>query len=260
MSAFIASLSEKYYYQSEEQVQQFLIDYFNGSSRPFDELLENLLELSDKNDRNINGILIHSLLFGFRQWKDQSATPAPQPNATTLKDLILHSLPVDALKALLEIFPVSRENLLQLLRSSFAFPTNSYLYKRALKILVELNYQLELQPNEVLLPLLLSSKDHLIDVYLNKKAQYEEYLLRLLDLLYSNGGRHLRETLVDKYGMKANTYNKKAFSKLAVRYWNLYGHEQEDKYPNLAILQHKRTLGYLINVKYNAINGREDDE
>ena len=254
MSTFIAVLSEKYYYQSEEQVEQFLIDYFNGSSRPFDELLENVHELSDKNDRNINNNLIHSVLTGFRQWQDRSATSTLQANEATLKDLILNSLPIDSLKALVEIFPISRENLVQLLRSSFAFPTNSHLYKRALKVLVEFDCQLELQPNEVLLPLLLSSKDHLIDVYLNKKPQYEEYLLRLLNLLYANGGRQLRETLVDTYEMKANAYNKKALSKLAVRYWNLYGHEQEDKYPNLAILQHKRTLGYLINVKYNAIN------
>ncbi|CAF5177584.1 unnamed protein product, partial [Rotaria sp. Silwood1] len=54
--------------------------------------------------------------------------------------------------------------------------------------------------------------------------------------------------------MKNVTINKKTLSKLAVRYWNLYGNEQNEKYPNLAILQNKRTLGYLINVKYNNMN------
>jgi hypothetical protein len=54
--------------------------------------------------------------------------------------------------------------------------------------------------------------------------------------------------------MKNVTFNKKNLSKLVVRYWNLYGNGEDDKYPNLAVLQQKRTLAYLINVKYNRMN------
>ncbi|CAF5188135.1 unnamed protein product, partial [Rotaria magnacalcarata] len=132
-------------------------------------------------------------------------------------------------------------------------PTNSNEYKRSLNIVVKLNYQLDFEPNEILLPLILNSKDHLIDVYLDDKSQYEEYLIGLLNHLYDNGGKKLQDRLSNEFKIKTPTFNKKTLSKLAVRYWNLYGNEQNDKYPNLAILQSKRTLGYLINVRYNGL-------
>ncbi|CAF4814155.1 unnamed protein product, partial [Rotaria socialis] len=60
----------------------------------------------------------------------------------------------------------------------------------------------------------------------------------------------IREILSNQFNIRNLNLNKKALGKLAVRYWNTLGNEQTEKYPNLSTLQHRRTLSYLINVKY----------
>jgi hypothetical protein len=154
----------------------------------------------------------------------------------------------------IEIFQISKEYLINLFKSSIANPIDVNTYKRTIHLIVKLNYQFEFQPNELLLPLIVNSKDYLIDIYLDKNRQYEEYLLDLLNHLYEYNGKRILDILENEYQMKNITLHKRTLSKLVVRYWNLYGNEQNEKYPNLAILQQKRTLSYLINVKYNAMN------
>jgi hypothetical protein len=253
MSSFLTELSEKYQLENENEVMDLAFNYFNQSSKPFDDLVDNLLQLSES-DNNIQ--LVICLIQLFIQWKNQfNKTLSNQKfDEKKINDFILKSLPLECLNNFIEIFQISKEYLINILKSSLILPTNSWIYKRTLNIIVKLNYQLEFQQNELLLPLVINSKDYLIDIYLNKNPQYEEYLLDLLNYLYENNGKNLREILAEKYNIKNPIFNKKTLSKLAVRYWNLYGYEQNDKYPNLSILQHKRTLGYLINTKYNGTN------
>ena len=253
MSSFLTSLSEKFHSQNPNEAIDFVRDYFNQSAKPFQDLLDCLSQLSES---DTNTDLINTLLQVFLQWKNQLKKPLPSSkfDETIINRMILQTLPIESLDNFIEIFHISKEYLLNLFRSSLSTPTNGNLYKRTVQLIVKLNYQLDIPDNELLLPLILSSKDYLIDVYLNKTPQYEEYLLKLLDHLFDNRGNTLREILTNEYQMKNVSVNKRTLSKFVVRYWNLYGNEQNEKYPNLAILQYKRTLGYLINMKYNGLN------
>ena len=249
MSSFLTSLLEIYQLKNDDQEREFIFNHFNQSLKPFDDLFEYLLQLS-KSD---NPYLINYLLQLFDQWKNQSLS-LPKFDQTMLKDFILQSLPVDSANYFFEIFELSKEYLMNVFKSSLSSPTNINTYKRTVHLIAKLNYQFEFQPNELLLPLILNSKDYLIDVYLNKDRQCEEYLLNILNDLYENNGRKIKEILDDQFHMKNATFHARNLSKLVVRYWNLYGDDQNEKYPNLAILQQKRTLSYLINVKYNGNN------
>jgi len=253
MSSFLSSLAEKYHFDTEDQAITLAFNYFNRSSKPFDDFIENLLQLSESDD---NTNVINFLIQSFIQWKNQSNKPLliPKFDEKKINNFILQTLPIESLNNFIEIFQISKEYLIHFLKSSLIFLTNSNISKRLLNLIVKLDYQLEFQPNEILLPLILNSKDYLIDIYLNKNSQYEEYLIHLLNHLYEKNGKKLREILAEEYNIKNATFNKKTLSKLVVRYWNLYGNDQNDKYPNLAILQNKRTLDYLINVKYNGNN------
>ncbi|CAF0893819.1 unnamed protein product [Adineta steineri] len=253
MTSFLTTLSDKYHSTNENDAKNFAFEHFNQSSQPFEDLLENLSQLCTTefdSDNNIN--LINCLLHSFIQCHKSSSQL--KFDETQINNLISKSLPIICLKDFIEIFNISKEYLINLLKTSLNFPTNSSIYKRALHIIVRFDYQLEFQPNEILLPLIINLKEHLIDIYLNKTRQYEQYLLNLLNHLYENNGKKIREILSNEYNINNVTFNKKNLSKLVVRYWNLYGHEENDKYPNLAILQQKRTLNYLINVKYNGLN------
>ncbi|CAF3340624.1 unnamed protein product [Rotaria sp. Silwood1] len=262
MSSFLTSLSEKYHLYNEDEATNVVFDYFNQSSKPYDDLLEHLLQLIDSSNNNNNNTnhnntnLINCFVHSFIQWKNQynKSLSIPIIDENILNNLISETLPIACIVDFIEIFQIKKTYLINLLKPLLIYPTNSNTYKRTLNIIVKLNYQLEFQPNEILLPLILNSKDHLIDIYLDDNVQYEEYLINILNHLYENGGKKLQEILTNEYNMKNVTLNKKTLSKLAVRYWNLYGNEQNEKYPNLAILQNKRTLGYLINVKYNNMN------
>ncbi|CAF0809091.1 unnamed protein product [Rotaria sordida] len=258
MSSFLTSLSEKYQLYNEDETINVIFNYFNQSSKPYDDLLENLLQLinSNNNNNNADTNLINFLVHSFLQWKNQfnKSLSTSIIDENILNNFISESLPIVCIEDFIEIFQIEKSYLINLLKSLLIYPTNSHIYKRTLNIIVKLNYQLEFQPNEILLPLILNSKDHLIDIYLDNHLQYEEYLINLLNHLYENGGKKIQDILNNEYNMKNITFNKKTLSKLAVRYWNLYGNEQNERYPNLATLQNKRTLGYLINVKYNNIN------
>ncbi|UJR27400.1 hypothetical protein I4U23_008690 [Adineta vaga] len=257
MSTFLTTLTEKSYLSDETEAINFVIEYFNQSSKPFDDLLENLSQLSDSDCNNKNISLIKCLLHSFLQWKNQSyksSSSLPQFDKTLMNNLLLQNLPLTVLKDFLEIFQMSKEDLINSLRTLLKLPMNSHVYKRALNIIVLFGYQLDFQPNEILLPLILNGKDHLIDIYVNKTDQFEIYLLKLLDHLYKGNGKKIREILSDEYQIKDVTFSKKNVSKLAVRYWNLYGNGDDENYPHLRVLQQKRTLGYLINVRYNGLN------
>lgn len=252
MSSFLTSLLENYQLKNDNQAKDLLFNHFNQSSKPFDDLFEYIQQLS-KSD---NPYLINYLFQLFDQWKNQLPQPLSLPkfDPTIMKDFILQNLPFDSSNSFFQLFQLSKEYLLNLFKSSLSSPTNINTYKRTVHLIARLNYQFEFQPNELLLPLILNSKDYLIDVYLNKDHQYEEYLLNLLNDLYQNNGRRIKEILENQFHMKNVTFHARNLAKLVVRYWNLYGDDQNEKYPNLAILQQKRTLSYLINVKYNGTN------
>ncbi|CAF3666641.1 unnamed protein product [Rotaria socialis] len=254
MSSFLTSLSEKYDFHNEDQITDIVLDYFNQSSKPYDDLIENLLHLIQSTN-NHSANIINCLICLFLRWKNllNKSLSRPIIDENIINNFLSESLPIACLPDFIEIFQIKKEYLINLLKPLLILPTNSNEYKRALNIVVKLNYQLDFQPNEILLPLILNSKDHLIDVYLDDNSQYEEYLIDLLNRLYDNGGKKLQDRLSNEFKIKTPTFNKKTLSKLAVRYWNLYGNEQNDKYPNLATLQSKRTLGYLINVRYNRL-------
>ncbi|CAF0758925.1 unnamed protein product [Adineta ricciae] len=258
MSTLLATLSEKIL-SNPSEATQLGIEHFNQSSKPFDDLLEYLTQLSDtdSNSKNIN--LIAYLLQAFSQWKNQfyKSSSLPQFDNTVVNDLLLKTLPLTLLKDFLQIFEISKEYLLSLIRTSFKSPSHSSTYKRALNMIVTLDYQLEFQPNEILLPLILTSKDHYIDIYLNKTRQYEVYLLKLLNHLHEQNGKQLSEILANEYQMKDVPFSKKSVSKLAVRYWNLLGNDEDENYPNLKILQQKRTLSFLLNTRYNGLSGEK---
>lgn len=256
MSLFFTALSERFPLREENDLDELVLEHFNQSLRPFDELLEHLLTLCETNVQNNQSNLINYLIQSFLQWKTQLPSPinVPKPDRDLLNRLLLGLLPIGSVKEFVELFQISKEYIIDLVRASLTSPINSHVYKRALNMLVQLNYQLELKPKEILLPLIVNSKEHLIDIYLNKNPDYQEYLIQVLDQLYQNGGKKLKETLANKYEMENVVFNKRTLSKLAVRYWNLYGGEQVEKYPHLAILQNKRTLGYLINSKYSGLN------
>ncbi|CAF3693565.1 unnamed protein product [Adineta steineri] len=255
MSSFISDLSEKLLLQDDNEANNTALNHFKQSTQPYNDLFEYILILSESNHNNTN--LIHCLIQAFLQWKNQSNKkfPIPKFDEKLLNNLILNNLSINFLKDICDIFQISKNDLMFLLRILLREPINSILYKRALSIIIKFHYQLEFSPEEILLPLILNTKDHLIHLYIDKNPKLEDYVLDLLNYLYINDGKRLRDIVLNEFNMRNyQNINKKALGKLAVRYWNLFGHEQSDKYPNLANLQHKRTLNYLINMKYNGIN------
>jgi len=97
MSSFSTTLSEKYNSCNENEAINFAIEYFNQSSKPFDDLLENLSQLSETNN-NIN--LIDCLLHSFNQWKNsshESSLSISKFNETLINKLILQTLPLTSL-------------------------------------------------------------------------------------------------------------------------------------------------------------------
>ncbi|CAF0981188.1 unnamed protein product [Rotaria sp. Silwood1] len=250
MSSLLTNLSQNLHFHNDKEALDIAFNHFNHSDQPYNDLFEYLLILSESNQNNAN--LINCLIESFLQWKNQlnKNLQIPYLDENLMNDLILKKLPIKFLKDFCEIFQISKEHLIFLLRTSLYDPINSPSYKHALNIIVKFHYQLEFSPNEILLPLILDTKDHLIHVYIDKNRQLEEYVLDLLNYLYENGGKRLREILSNEFNIINPNFNKKALGKLAVRYWNAFGNEQIEKYPNLATLQHRRTLSYLINVKY----------
>lgn len=256
MSSLLHILTEKLNNHNDDEAKIIALNNFNQSQYPYDDLLEYLSTLTQTHHININ--LIQCLIESFTQWKKQSKKNSSIPNLdeNKISNLFLKTLPLVFLQDFCDLFEISKDYQIQLLTNLIYDEANSSAYKRGLNIIVKFQYQLEFRPEEILLPLILNTKDHLIQVYIDKKPDLESYLLDLLNHLYIHGGRKIEEILKGRYNLRNQIINKKALGKLAVRYWNLYGQEQNDKYPNLAVLQHKRTLYYLINVKYSG-NGEE---
>src|SRR5690606_6808620 len=116
-----------------------------------------------------------------------------------ISDFILKKLPIPFLQDFCEIFQISYDYFIYLLRTLLHNnPTNSSSFKRALNIIVKLNMQSKFTPDEILLPLILNSQDHLIQVYIDKKPELEEYVLSLLNYLYQQGGKRLRDILINE--------------------------------------------------------------
>jgi hypothetical protein len=251
MSSLLTNLSEKLHFHLDNDANDIAFDHFTHSNQPYQDLFEYLLTLTESTHHNTN--LINCLIQSFLRWKNQPNNnhPISRVDQNLLNDLILKNLPIVFLKDCCEIFQIPKDLLLFLLRTVLNDSTNSSLYKRALNIIVKFQYQLEFSVEEILLPLILNTKDHLIHLFIDKNPQLEDYLLDLLNHLYQHGGKRLREILANEFNIRNSNLNKKALGKLAVRYWNLFGNERNKKYSNLATLQHNRTLGYLINVKYS---------
>lgn len=255
MSSLLSTLSERLPSHNDNEAIDIAFNHFNQSNNPYNDLFECLLILTESNHHNTN--LIKCLIQSFLQWRNQSnktdSIPIFDENLTN--NLILNNLPIIFLNDFCEIFQISKEYLIFLLRILLSKEMNSSAFKRALNIIVKFQYQLEFSVQEILLPLILNTKDHLIHLYIDKNPELEEHLLNLLNYLYENGGKRLRDILTYEFNIRNyQSINKKALGKLAVRYWNLFGNEQNGKYPNLAILQDRRTLSYLINVKYSGNN------
>lgn len=255
MSSLLGILSEKLHLHNNNEANEIAFQHFNHSDQPYQDLLDGLFTLTDTHHNNNN--LITCLIQSFLHWKNQFNTKPPVPyfDGNSIDSFILKSLPIIFLPDFCEIFQISEQYLLPLLRNLLNDPTtSSSSYKRALNIVVKFQYQRRFDPSDILLPLILNNKDHFIHLFIDKNREIEEQLLELLNHLYENGGKKLRDILMNEYFIRNQNINKKALGKLAVRFWNLFGHEEKDKYPNLASLPHKRTLGYLINVKYNGNN------
>ena len=209
----------------QEKLQESTMEHYEKAARPFNEFLNDLEELIHLDTGSQQKMMIESLVHSFSQWKSMSSSSsarlAPQFDLKHFSRWIFELLPLACVKEFVDIFELSTDGLLDLLRDALKQPMNSSLYKRSLNILVKLNYQLKLKPNELILPLILNAKQHLIDIYLNDQNQCEQYLIELLNDLYRNGTRNLLETLANNYGMINVTCNKRLISKLAVRYWNI---------------------------------------
>ena len=254
MSSLLTSLTEKLHFHNENEATEIALNHFNHSTQPYNDLFEYLLTSTESNHVNTN--LINCLIQSFLQWKNQlnNKSKVPYFDEHLINNFILKKLPIPFLKDFCEIFQISKEYFIHLLKNLLFNPTNSAPFKRALHIIVKFNLQSEFSPEEILLPLILNTQDHLIHVYIDKKSELEEYVLELLNYLYENGGKRLRDILINEFNIRDLNLNKKTLGKLAVRYWNSFGNGKIEKYPNLAILQHKRTLNYLINVKYSSNN------
>lgn len=251
MSFLLDVLAEKFRVQEDNQAHELAIDYFRQSSQPWHDLLDYLWTLASASQKNLR--LIQCLVHAFVQCKVQLG---PQPPVSSFDDqaieaLFLDYLPTDALQDFCTIFQLGKDYRLSLLRNALSYSNNPAKYKHLLSIVVLFNYQLEFYPNEMLVPIILTNKDHLIQLYLDKKRHLEEHLLELLDHFYENGGKRLRVILSNEFGVSLNNNERRSLSKLAVRYWNLLGQSRDDKYPNLSALPYRRTLGYLFNVKYD---------
>lgn len=257
MSSLLSNLSQKLHSHEDNEAADLAYNYFNNSQQPYNDLFEYLVSLSEPNQNTIN--LINCLIQSFLRWRNQSdrSISIPILDANLIDDLICRKLPLRFMQDFCEIFEISKYHLLFLLRNLLQDPFNSPSYKRGLNIIVKLNYQLEFAPDELLIPLILDTKDHLINVYIDKKPELEDHVLQLLNRLYENGGKRVREILSAEFYIRNVNFNPKTLGKLAVRFWNTLGKEQIDKYPNLATLQNRRTLSYLINVKYSNDNNDE---
>lgn len=253
MSSFLQTLSDKLQNSNETEANEFVLDSFNHSRQPYDDLFEYLSTLT--NTRHNENRSISCLFQSFLQWKEQPSNRnfrVPLYDQNLIDEFILKTLPIQFLLDFSQIFQISKSYLLSLLRDIFHNSNISTpIYKRALNIVVKFEFQFDFYPNDILLPLIFDNKDQLIYTYMDNNRPLEEYFLDILNRLYDNGGKRMRDILANEYRMQNVNVNRKILGKLAVRFWNSIGQNQTARYPNLASLQQRRALGYLISVKYN---------
>ena len=194
--------------------------------------------------KQVNLPLIETFVDSFREWKNQYCQFVPEELFD--ETFFLFILPLEIVETFAEIFHVPRYHLIAMLRRSLSYSVHSQEYKRILNIIVKFRLQLEFHVEEILLPLILNNKDHLIYLFLDKQTEIETTLLQLLDHLYVNGGFHFRSILWQEFGIRESNLNKKAIRKLTIRLWNSIGNRNVELYPNLATLQDRSALGYLV--------------
>lgn len=252
MSAlFLTNFSDHLQNNQREEAIKFAIEQFQRTSEPWEEFFKYLQTLCRRKSENF--LIIHTLIEAFKQWKNRLGSRVINPQFE--KNLFLSSLPTGVLQDFCDLFPVSKEYLVNIIRNALH---DGPIEKHLLNIIVHLDLQSQFSPPEVLLPLILANKDPLIHTFLNKKAELEDYLLSLLDHLYENGGQRLGWILEREFGIyDRNSINKKTLRKLTIRFWNSIGRERVERYPNLATLQDRGTIGYLIGIKYSGASGEK---
>ena len=249
MSDFLTDLSNLLQQNQVMTAMEFAVTYFRQSSQPVYEFHQYLTGVASSQNKNTS--LIQFLIHAFAQWEQAFASAIPQEMFD--ENLFLFVLPLGVLRDFCNLYQITKDYLLYLLRSILNYSIHSPEYKRLLTIVVTFDYQFEFYASEILVPLIVNVKDHLIHLYLNQKVAMQDYLLDILDHLYENGGQRFRYILTEEFGVRQVNINKKAIKKLTVRFWNSFGNGQINRYPNLASLQDRSTLGYLIGMKYNAV-------
>jgi hypothetical protein len=251
MSTFLKTLSRDLDSDQPNDAIAFAVEHFRQSTQPWEDFFNCLSSASQSKSVNIN--LIQCIIYSFGEWRRRFASAISEPLFND--SLFLYQLPISVLREFYSIFHLNEQYLVSLLRTAFTYPINSPSYKRLLTIIVTFDLQLHFDVGEILLPLILNNKDHLIHLYLNGKVNLQEYLLDLLNHLYDNGGQHLRRILDRDFGIRdQHSINKKGMKKLAIRFWKIFGNQQNDRYSNLATLQDRSAIGYLIGLKYSPIS------
>ena len=175
------------------EVFDILIDHFNHTNQPYNDLLECLSTLTESTHNN--GYRIHCVIQSFLQWINQLNKNLPVPNLdqNILEKLILKQLPIEFMKDFCKIIQISQNHLIILIRNLLNDSMDSPAYKRSLNIIVEFNYQLEFTPNEILLPLILFANTS--PVFVGLTEYWTLVPLFLSPLVYCL--QHLTQKLLD---------------------------------------------------------------
>ncbi|CAF0961313.1 unnamed protein product [Didymodactylos carnosus] len=138
-----------------------------------------------------------------------------------------------------KIFQLDNEHLIQIIRNQLLSNND---YDNAVKLITHFLLQDYFYINELLLPLFLNDIQDLMEKHLIGSKQYvhQAYLTGLF--------------MINVYQVPADVIpklDKNEIRLMIIRCYDLYcTKENASQYPNLSILQPKRTLTYLINVKY----------
>lgn len=255
MSSLLTNLVEKLQNENENGAIQEVESYFQQIPNPYEEFLNYLTKLSEKHHPN-NPKLIQCLIQGFIRIQNRLRVRTFQFDQTQIDNLLVKTLSISFIDDFCNIFQISKQYLVDLLRKSLTDTTPAALYKRALNIIVRFQYQFDYKPNELILPLILNNKDHFIHLFIDNNPDIQNYVVDMLDYLYSNGGKRMRDILIYEYQMPNPNVNRKTLGRLAIRLWNSVADEKKSQYRNLINLQQTRALGYLIGIKYSS----NDDE
>ncbi|CAF1288082.1 unnamed protein product [Didymodactylos carnosus] len=151
-----------------------------------------------------------------------------------------------------KIFQLDNEHLIQIIRNQLLSNND---YDNAVKLITHFLLQDYFYINELLLPLFLNDIQDLMEKYLIGSKQQQHELLLTLDHICQPGElNNIQDILTNVYQVPADVIpklDKNEIRLMIIRCYDLYcTKENASQYPNLSILQPKRTLTYLINVKY----------